>query len=131
MVWVITVREPYVSKILAGKKTIEIRTKIPRMVRRGDTLLIIQTGTNGRVRVKCEIENIVKMTPRRLYEYYKDAIQVDEPKYNEYFKGCIEACGMKLTKVEELPRETYRWDFGLAYSPQWFAVATCDRKRLL
>lgn len=131
MTWMITVREPYVSKILAGKKTIELRTRIPKMVRRGDTLLIIQAGTNGRVRVKCKMEAIVKFPPRMLYEIYKDAIQVEESDYFRYFGGAVMVYGIILTEVEELPRETYRWDFGVSYSPQWFAKVTCDKVGLL
>lgn len=131
MTWIITVREPYVSKILAGKKTIEVRTKIPKMVKRGDTLLIIQAGTNGRVRVKCKIGLMVGLPPKLFYRLHKDAIQVKESDYFRYVGGAGMVYGINLNEVEELPRETYRWDFGLSHSPQWFAVATCDKKGLL
>lgn len=131
MVWMISVREPYVSAILAGKKTMEVRTRIAGLIRRRDTLLIIQVGTGGKVRVKCKIEAIVRMPPRMLYETYKDAIQVEETDYFEYVGKVKMACGMKLTEVEELPEGTCREDFGLTHSPQWFASAACDKKGLL
>lgn len=44
--WTCTVRQPYVDYMREGKKTIEVRTRLPKGFWSGDGLYVMEKGTN-------------------------------------------------------------------------------------
>lgn len=44
--WLCTVKPHYVALMKSGNKTLEVRTRVPRDMRKGDGLYIMEKGTN-------------------------------------------------------------------------------------
>ena len=124
MFWAITLHKQFVKSFLEGDKKVEVRTRIPKALRTGDWLFVIQEGTGGRVVMKLRVFGVLKMSPAVLWERRWKEIQVNYLAYSEYFKGRQVAYGIIVDEVVPITEEVYREELGLTGSPQWFSSVT-------
>lgn len=64
--WLCTVKPQYVALMKEGKKTIEVRTRVPKLMKKGDLLCIMEKGTNTLALVT-RVESITTFERKDLY----------------------------------------------------------------
>lgn len=124
MFWAITLHKQFVKSFLEGDKKVEIRTRIPKGLRSGDWIFVIQEGSGGRVVMKLRVLIVLKMSPKMLWERRASQIQIDHLAYTDFFKGRKIAYGIYVDEVVPITEEVYRGELGLSSSPQWFSSVT-------
>lgn len=83
----ISVREPYISRILEGTKTIEVRTQPITKIDRGSTIFFAQPGTHGLIVGSAICSGVDIVTPSFAWEHYQKQMQIDKADFNTYTKG--------------------------------------------
>ncbi len=120
MVWMITLEKKYCDAILEGRKTIEVRTRIPRALVPGDYVVVVEKGTKGRVVFSFDIDCLITSTPDLLWKNYKGTMAIDEIDYLAYTKGKYRVYGLCVRKVYKYTVDLTMEDFGVYRAPQWF-----------
>ena len=124
MFWAITLHKQFVKSFLEGEKKVEVRTRVPKALRSGDWIYVIQENTGGKVVMRMRVLGVLKMSPQVLWERRWKEIQVNYLAYSDYFKGRQTAYGILIDIIEPIGMEVYRDELGLTSSPQWFALVT-------
>ena len=118
--WAITIRPPYVEKIISGVKAYEIRTRLPKELDIDDEVYVVQASSGGNVVLKFRVENIMIGTPLLMWERYRRDLGVTEGEFSLYCRGKNEVYLIKLGEVERLSPPWSLEDLQLLRSPQWF-----------
>jgi predicted transcriptional regulator len=96
---VMSIRPEYADKIMAGQKTIELRRRIPKSMRPGQTLFIYASSPQKAL-VGAAIVTDVKCLPvSRLWQQYAQSACVQEETFRRYFCGMDEGFGLLLSQV--------------------------------
>lgn len=120
MVYMITLENIFVQAIKNGKKTIEVRTRIPKNLSPGDAILIAQKASHGRVVLCCKVSQILEMHPDKLYSNYREQIYCFFSYYRHYTHGRDKVFGIALTDIFVFPDHITTQSFLLERAPQWF-----------
>lgn len=120
MIWMITLHKQFVKSFLEGEKEIELRTRIPKMLRPGDIIVVAQSGTHNKVVMRMTVESIIKLSPSGMFEKYYKEIQLNWLAYEDYTKGREWVYGLKTCQVIKFDDELYTTDYGIKRAPQWF-----------
>ena len=83
---IISVRPEYVQRIIAGKKSIEIRTKRPNLGA-GDTIWIYEKLPTGHISVRTQVDCLKTMTPLSAWRKHKTKIGISCEEYKDYVNG--------------------------------------------
>lgn len=108
--WLCTVKPQYVALMKERKKTIEVRTRVPRDMRRGDGLYIMEKGTRTLALV-ARIEGIISFDRKELftkvptYQLRRTCLNLSE--IDDYLKGRPRVNFIEIT-CEWLPTEAQR-----------------------
>ena len=94
----ISIRPNFAKAILAGKKTVEIRRRIPAL-EVGTRLWIYATQPLGAIVGTAIVERVIESTPTELWETCMDQIALRQCEYDEYFEGTDRALGIFLSKI--------------------------------
>lgn len=122
MNWAISLHKQFVKSFREGDKRVEVRTRVPKTLRTGDWLFVIQTDSGGRVVMRMRVRAIWRMTPELLWERMSHSIQVNYLAYADYFKGKSVAYGILIDEVVPITEEVYCEELGLNKAPQWFSL---------
>lgn len=98
---VMSIKPRWVTDILAGAKTVELRRRPPK-ISRPVAALIYETSPSCRIRLKCMMGPVRSFTPQRLWEQINDRCCVSAEEYDAYFADCAQAHAIELSQVEEL-----------------------------
>ena len=98
----ISIRPNFAEAILAGKKTVEIRRRIPAL-QVGTRLWIYATRPLGAIIGTAIVAKIIEGTPTELWKTCMDQIALGQCEYDEYFAGTDRALGIVLSEIT-------RWD---------------------
>ena len=120
MVWMITLKEEYCNAILEGRKGIVIRTRIPRTLVAGDTIMVCMEGSKGRVPFFFVVDCVVAFSPKALWTFNKHELAIAEKDYLEYTKGQSVVYALHINYVYRYDRLWTISDFGVRKEPQWF-----------
>lgn len=120
MVWMITLHKQWIEYFLSGEKRIELRTRVPKVLRPDDIILVAQSGTHNKVVMRMTVVSIIKLSPSNMFDKYAKDIQVNYLAYNDYTKGRDYVYGIKVCDVIKMDRELHTSDFGVDKAPQWF-----------
>ena len=101
-VLVVSVRPRWVTEIVSGRKTVELRRRPPRLDQ-PVVSLIYETSPGCRLRAKCLMGPIVTNTPRSLWLQLGDRSGVTINEYDAYFAGTLKAYAIEIQRVEEMP----------------------------
>ncbi|WP_379085538.1 ASCH domain-containing protein [Pedobacter sp. UC225_65] len=100
----ISIKEKYVSKIISGKKTIELRKAQPK-VKAGDTVIIYTTQPKKAVTAVATVKQIIKLSPEKMWASHKNALGIVKEEYDDYYKNSSVAVGIELCDVIRLDAE--------------------------
>lgn len=120
MIYMLTLDKAFVSAIISGKKTIEVRTRIPRLLTYDDILLIAQKAANGRVVLRCRVSQIIKSDPETLFKNHGQALGCSHQYYTRYTHGRDLVYGIGLYDIIEFPTRITTRTFDIERCPQWF-----------
>lgn len=131
---IISIRPNFAEAILSGRKTVELRRRIPP-IEVGARLWIYATRPTGSIVGVATIDTIFRGTPQAVWETYCDRIAVNRSDFDRYFAGAREAIGIRLSKVQRMKpigiEELRIWKEGF-HPPQVLARITApEAKRLL
>lgn len=100
----ISIKEKYVSKIISGKKTIELRKAQPK-VKAGDTVIIYTTQPKKAVTAIASVKRIIKLSPQNMWDQYKNYLGIEKAEYDAYYRDNSFAVGIELCDVVQLDAE--------------------------
>lgn len=89
MEWVLTIKQPYVNLIFEGKKTLEVRKKIPKEIKGGDKVFVCVKGNGSKICASFVVADIVCVSVFRMNEYYSDFTCLKYDDLIKYAKGKI------------------------------------------
>ncbi|MDX8502867.1 ASCH domain-containing protein [Mesorhizobium sp. VK4C] len=98
---IISIRPAFAEAIFSGKKTVELRRRIP-LIEVGARLWIYATRPVGAVAGVAVIDTIFRGTPQAVWETYFDRIAINRSDFDRYFLGAREAIGIRLSKVQRI-----------------------------
>lgn len=120
MIWMITLHKGFVKSFLGGEKKVELRTRVPKGLHSGDTIVVAQSGTHNKVVMRMSVLSVVKLSPSEMFENYGKEIQINYLAFDDYTKNRKWVYGIKTYNVVEFSEEMHTADFGIERAPQWF-----------
>lgn len=100
----ISIKEKYVTEILSGHKTIELRKSIPK-VKAGDTVIIYTTQPRKAVTAIATVKKILKTSPKKMWADHKDTLGISKTEFDDYYKSSEFAIGIEIVDVIRLDTE--------------------------
>ena len=131
MVWMITLEKKYCDAILEGRKGFELRTRIPKNLAAGDTVLVCQKGSKGVVPFYFVVDSIAVCSPQVMWSVHHHQLAIDVNDYLEYTKGRRLVYGLRIRRVYRYSYEVNISDFGVDKAPQWFWVVPGGKTPLI
>jgi predicted transcriptional regulator len=131
---IISIRPTFTEAILSGRKTVELRRRIPP-VEVGARLWIYATRPVAAIVGIAIIDTIFRGTPQAVWETYSDRIAINRVDFDRYFEGTREAIGIRLSKIRRMQpigiEQLRAWKEGF-HPPQVLSrIAIADAQRLL
>jgi predicted transcriptional regulator len=97
----ISIKPRYAEAILAGRKTVELRRRVPSLVA-GTRLYIYSTLPVGAVVGVVTLADVVRGTPEAIWNEYSAQAEIGKNDYDAYFSGADEAVGLVLTNIQHV-----------------------------
>lgn len=124
---VLSVRPQYSSKILEGKKTVELRRRFPVSAPRGTVAYIYSTSPIRAIVGCTEIENVIKLPVIELWKRFRKSAHITRADFDNYFAGINDGFALKIANPRSFSRPInlaeLRNRFGFE-PPQSFLYAT-------
>jgi predicted transcriptional regulator len=98
---IISIRPIYANAILAGKKTIELRRRIPEIIC-GTRLWIYATQPMGAVIGFVTIQGVSRAHPATIWKKHRKSAGVDHDSFKKYFNGANEAVAILLAAARRV-----------------------------
>lgn len=118
--WMITVRQPYVRMLVDGEKTMEIRTRVPKTLRIGDTIYVVEADSLGKIVGAFLVKSIMQYSVYYLCYAKTSEHKVPAEKIVSYAGNRRFLYGITLEKVNSKILTTNITVFGKKKAPQWF-----------
>ena len=133
---VLSIRPKYSSRILAGKKTVELRRRFPASAPRGTiAYAFIYSSSPERAMVGvAEIKVVRKLAVAEIWERYSSVAFIDKPDFDAYFFGIDEGFVLEFGTVRpfESPLSLAELRARIGFEPpQSFVYAKQDLLRAL
>jgi predicted transcriptional regulator len=100
----ISVRQKFVERILAGEKLAELRRRVPR-IQPGCRVWIYTTAPDAVISVCVTVDRIVTAPPTKLWKAHSDNLGVSLDEFRQYFESSDIGCAIFFAKVEGLKPE--------------------------
>lgn len=131
---IISIRPTFAEAILSGRKTVELRRRIPP-IEVGARLWIYATRPTASIVGVAIIDTIFRGTPEAVWETYSDRTAINRSDFDRYFEGAREAIGIRLSKVKRTEPigigQLRAWKEGF-HPPQVLSrITSSEAKRLL
>lgn len=131
---VISIHPTFAEAILSGRKTVELRRRIPSIAV-GARLWIYATRPAASIVGTAVIDSIFRGTPQAVWETYSDRAAINRGDFDRYFEGAREAIGIRLSKVQRIQpigiEQLRFWKKGF-HPPQVLSrITASEAKRLL
>lgn len=125
MMFLLSIHERYVERLLSGEKLFEYRKRIPVGLKRGDSLAIYCTKPTCSIVAYAEIGGVLEDSPTRLWDRTRYAAGIDEQAFMNYFQGKHKAYGIIISKVYSLLNSISMVSLrGKDFAPQSFIYLT-------
>lgn len=121
MDYLITVKPEYCDAYVSGKKSIEIRKRVPLDLCIGDRVFVCRGASNGMVQLCLKLDSFLVGSPKFLYAEYQKKLGIEYHEYLDYISGGEEVVFMRFSRIEVLRDGLVVQDFGIKKPPQWFA----------
>jgi predicted transcriptional regulator len=100
----ISIRSEYVTKILTGEKTVELRRRNLKVLP-GTRVWIYSKGPHGAVKACAVIKDVVKAGPDCLWRRFRSHVGVTRGEFQTYFGTSGEGCALILENVVTLRKQ--------------------------
>lgn len=100
----ISIQPEYVTKILSGQKTIELRKK-PFPHAETDRLWIYTTTPTAAIEGVARVAEVIKGTPDEIWQKYSGKCGIQKSDFDKYFEGADDAYAIRLKEVVRLKRK--------------------------
>jgi predicted transcriptional regulator len=97
----ISIREEYVARILAGKKSTELRCRAVN-VACGSRVWIYTKKPSARIAVCASVREVIIGHPTELWKRYGPSVGITREEFNDYLNGRTTACCIVLSDVRTL-----------------------------
>jgi predicted transcriptional regulator/DNA-binding XRE family transcriptional regulator len=101
---VLSIRPEYSHKIIAGKKTVELRRRFPLSAPRGTVAYIYSTSPDQAMVGRAEIAGVSKLPVAEIWKRYSKHALIDRSDFDSYFEGLTEGFALKFENAKPLPR---------------------------
>jgi predicted transcriptional regulator len=98
---IISIHPSYADAILSGKKTIELRRRIPELPS-GTRLWIYATRPTGAIVGVATIQDVARAHPTTIWRKHRNGTCVDHADFKAYFNGAKEAVAILLAAVRRV-----------------------------
>ena len=98
---IISIHPNHADAILAGRKTIELRRRIPSLPL-GTRLWIYATRPTGAIVGIVSIRDVSSAHPSKIWEKHQDAVAIDYATFSSYFNGSKEAVAILLASAKRI-----------------------------
>jgi predicted transcriptional regulator len=130
----VSIRPIYVSKILEGQKTVELRRKFPELGATGATAFIYSSSPVRAIVGCARIECVLKLPVSRIWKEHGAAACISRDKFDAYFSGLAFGFAIVFAGVKSLKQEVRAADllekFGIV-PPQSYRYLTEECASLL
>lgn len=100
----ISLHEQHANNVFAGKKTVEIRRRCPRIAP-GTRVWIYATLPRGAVLGFATVAAVVSKTPGALWKNYRSELAINKSTFDRYLRNCDTAHAVLLRDAIALPKE--------------------------
>ena len=101
---VFSVKPEYSEKIVRGLKTVELRRRFPMNVPAGTIALFYTTTPTRALTGIAEIQEVVKRSPKNIWNEFSSEACISEKDFNTYFTGAEVGIVIKLRRARRLRR---------------------------
>jgi predicted transcriptional regulator len=98
---ILSIKPEFADKILAGKKSIELRKCMPD-AKAGDVIVIYSTDPVKAIVGICRIKEILRLKPSLMWRDHRDTLGIDKKRFSDYFREVDTAVGIVLTSILQL-----------------------------
>jgi predicted transcriptional regulator len=98
---IISIHPSYADAILAGRKTIELRRRIPELPS-GTRLWIYATQPTGAVVGFVTLQDVARAHPATIWKRHRGSTGVDHAAFKAYFDGATEAVAILLSAARRV-----------------------------
>lgn len=118
--WLITIKEPYLHRIVDGTKLYEIRTRVPSSLKRGDTIFVVQSGSSGKIVISFDVAGIYRYTPSFIWAAYWRGLGIKLLDYQSYTRDRRYVYMIEVQNVRKFDNCPNICDISMKRAPQWF-----------
>ena len=120
MEYAITIKPQYVEAIRLRRKLYEIRTRVPRDLRQGDDIFVVEAGTGGEVMLHLRVVAVICNKPDVMYSSLGLYMAISKKNYDAYVDGREVVYAIAFYVWQEGKPLMKLADLGLKRAPQWF-----------
>jgi len=131
---VFSIKPEYCSKIIEGRKTVELRRRFPMSVPPGTTALIYATSPTRALLGIAEIGEVHRRSPNEIWETFADRACIAREDFDSYFAGVDRGFVIELRRARSLRRPLQLSELRSRFSfepPQSFLYATQQMREAL
>jgi predicted transcriptional regulator len=125
-VMLLSIRKPYSQLIMIGRKTFELRKRLPRV--KCKYALIYETSPTKAIIGVFEISSILFRKVDEIWEMTKGKACISEVDFRNYYKNKDYGVAFQIQRVIPLDKKIKLSEIGVDYTPQDFAYV--DKKEL-
>ena len=119
--WCITIHQPYMDLIQEGRKTVELRMRLPKGIGIGDIVYACLPRSNGEVRLSFVVGEVLAHTPDYMWRECGEQMQISEDRFKRYCQGRDVVFGLRMEEVICYTKNPVCVrDLGLKVAPMWF-----------
>ena len=114
----LSIKPEYVRKILEGSKKYEFRRSVAK--RKVDRILIYSTAPEMKVVAMVEVLDILKDSPKKLWEKTHAHAGISRPKFMDYYANRSVANAYRLGELQKFETSKTLAEYGITAAPQSF-----------
>lgn len=122
--FVLAIHKAYLDAIIDGRKKFEIRTRIPRDLKKGDWLFLVETKTNGKIQSAAKVKDIHKGRPEDLWREHQQHLDVTSREWTDYTRDRTIVYLIEFETITDVRTKNHKHNYitylGLNRTPQWF-----------
>ncbi len=107
----ISVKPKFAKKIFKGEKTVELRKSAPKRAKKGTHLLIYVTSPVKELWGICRIENIIKDSPRKLWQKVGKNSGISYDEFFSYYQENNNAYGIEISNVQNFMENSIKLEY--------------------
>lgn len=118
--FICSIQFPYTEYIIQGHKIYEIRTKIPKNLKTGDRIYVVESGTHGKILFHFLVGKILMIDPELAWARYNFQLGISLEKFRQYVNGKDKIFLIEITSISNTFHHFNVADLGFKRAPNWF-----------